>query len=303
MNLQQLRYARAVAETGSFIAAASRCSVTQPTLSNGVAQLERELGHLLFARTTRSVQLTAFGRDLLPAIVEVLNAQAALLGLARKLVNPDRQLIRLGVSPLIGLALVDLCIEPFRRANPGTEIVYRELNLAEMMRQLDGGQLEFVIGPVDHDAQPATGCTTVRLHEEPLVYVAKGQARNRAANVTLKDIAHETFVMVPDACGLARATRSMFQRNRLKLLEYPGEAMSYRVLQDWAEIGIGSAILPLSKVTAGSGARIVDGKSLGDDLTIAYHAVWHCSRDHGTAITAFGRYLEDVAPLILRGMT
>src|SRR6516164_1283553 len=115
MNLQQLRYARAVADCGSFVEAANRCAVTQPTLSNGVAQLEQELGRRLFDRTTRSVQLTEFGQLILPSIVDVLNAQEALLAKARNLTRPERSLVRIGVSPILGVKLVDLIIEPFRR--------------------------------------------------------------------------------------------------------------------------------------------------------------------------------------------
>lgn len=74
MNLQQLRYARALAELGSFVKAANRCAVTQPTLSNAIAALEQDLGHKLFERTTRSVKLTPIGAQLLPDICDLLNA-------------------------------------------------------------------------------------------------------------------------------------------------------------------------------------------------------------------------------------
>jgi hypothetical protein len=56
--------------------------------------------------------------------------------------------------------------------------------------------------------------------------------------------------MVPDACGLARVTRPLFRTQRKKLHEYPGEAMGYRVLEEWAALKIGAAILPKSKVTS-----------------------------------------------------
>ena len=85
MNPQQLRYVRALAETKSFVRAAEQCAVTQPTLSNGIAQLEQEFGQRLFDRTTRVVGLTDFGRHLLPSVLDVLNAQAALLAMARTL--------------------------------------------------------------------------------------------------------------------------------------------------------------------------------------------------------------------------
>jgi LysR family hydrogen peroxide-inducible transcriptional activator len=229
MNLQQLRYARMLAEHGSFGEAANRCGVTQPTLSNGIARLEAELGVRLFARTTRSVRLTEHGQHLLPGIIDVLNAQTALVAMARGLTQPGKTLIRTGVSPLVGMEMVNLIVDPFRRLHPNIEIVFRELNLAEMMRQLELGQLDFVFGPVDLDVELRHDWRSVRFFEEPLVFIAKRTQRSRAAfsaPVTLKEIAGELFVMVPDACGLAKVTRAMFRRHRLKLSEYAGAAMS-----------------------------------------------------------------------------
>ena len=74
MNLQQLRYVRALVEEGSFLAAAERCEVTQPALSHGIARLEASLGRRIFERTTRSVSLTAYGKLILPSIIDALNA-------------------------------------------------------------------------------------------------------------------------------------------------------------------------------------------------------------------------------------
>src|SRR5258708_8760165 len=149
MNLQQLRYARALAECGSFVQAAKQCAVTQPTLSNGIAQLESELGQQLFARTTRTVRLTEAGEYLLPSVADVLNAQAALMARARALSHPERRLIRIGVSPVLSVKFVAVVIEPFRLENRDVEVIFRELNLAEMMALLQGGQLDFLLGPID----------------------------------------------------------------------------------------------------------------------------------------------------------
>ena len=108
MNLQQLRYARALAECGSFVQAARQCAVTQPTLSNGIAQLEKELGQQLFARTTRTVRLTPAGSYLLPDISDILNAQAALLARTRSLSHPQHVVVRVGVSPVVSVKFVDV---------------------------------------------------------------------------------------------------------------------------------------------------------------------------------------------------
>lgn len=303
MNLQQLRYAQALAECGSFGVAAARCCVTQPTLSNGIAQLERDLGHALFARTTRSVQITAAGHALLPALGEVLRAQAALVALAQRLTHPEHPLLRIGVSPLIGIALLDLLVDPFRRTHPDVQIIFRELNLAEMIRQAEAGQLDYVFGPLDADAPLGPGWDMVSLGQEGLIYIPQGGRARTDAAVTLAEIAAETFVLVPDACGLTRATRALFRRHRLGLREYAGEAMSYRVLQEWADLGIGAAILPRSKVGGRSGVPIHLRKGATSPVTIAYHALWRSAdATRGPDDADFRLYLQEVAPHLLRGL-
>jgi LysR family hydrogen peroxide-inducible transcriptional activator len=179
------------------------------------------------------------------------------------------------------------------------------LNLAEMMRQLEIGQLDFVFGPVDLDAELRHDWGSVRFFEEPLVFIARRPQNSFAASstpVTLKEIAGELFVMVPDACGLAKVTRTMFRRHRLKLNEYAGAAMSYRVLEEWTHLGIGAAILPRSKVLAQAGAEILVRKGEDHRVTIGYQVCWRKSADTPSAVNALGAYLKDVAPSIVSGL-
>jgi len=118
----------------------------------------------------------------------------------------------------------------------------------------------------------------------------------------LKDIAGELFVMVPDACGLAKVTRAMFRRHRLKLSEYAGAAMSYRVLEEWAGLGIGAAILPRSKISEKAGAEILIRKGQDHRVTIGYQACWRKSGNASPAVNTLGAYLKDVAPSIMSGL-
>lgn len=302
MNLHHLRYARALAETLSFNAAADRCHVTQPTLSNAIAQLEAELGAALFARTTRSVRLTEFGLDLLPSVLDVLNAQNALVTRARHLVQPDRPVIRIGVSPLIEPRLIAALCEPFQRDNPMVELVFREMNLAEMIRMVADGHLDFLIGPLEGDLPSGPKWRSVVLYAEPLIYLHKGVQGGSHGPVVLADVAASTFVLVPETCGLSMATRSLFARNGQTLREYSGQALSYRVLQEWAAIGIGAAILPRSKVQAGTGAPIVVTAGQTEAVTIRYHALWCPKPEQGPELGRLATYLGNVGPAILAGI-
>lgn len=302
MNLNQLRFAATVASTGSFTGAAAECCVTQPTLSNGLAQLERELGERLFVRTTRKVALTSFGEHILPYIQEVLGAQASLLRQTQAFLRPAKQLIRIGTSPLVSANLLGLMIEPFRLRNPDVDVVLREMNMSDLYRMLDDGLLDFVFGVANVHKGPWAAAF---LYREPLLFISRGATSDdssRRLSVQLKDIADETYVMVPDACGLARATRALFRSQRRKLREYSGEAMSYQVLEEWAALGIGAAILPKSKVTATRAASFAITDKSGREITIAFEASWLRTLGPSTHLNEFATHLRKVVPAIIGGL-
>ena len=302
MNLQQLRYVEMLAKLGSFVAAARACNVTQPTLSNGIAQIEEELGLKLFSRTTRKVNMTERGHQLLVGISDILNAQKSLVAKAIELREPSRQLIRIGVSPLVGMEMVDHIVSPFRRSNPNIEIVFRELNLVEMLRLLESSQLEFVFGPVDVAAKKHNNWNAVQFLVEPLVFLDAGKAAAPGSPVYLDDIAKDVFVMVPDSCGLTKVVRALFKRNRLILSEYAGAAMSYRVLQEWSDLGIGSAILPRSKTKAGTGTEIISRRGKDDRVMIAYEACWYKNKDATRAVQDLGTFIKTSASSLASGL-
>ena len=129
-----------------------------------------------------------------------------------------------------------------------------------------------------------------------------GRGKPGAQAVALKDIADETYVMVPDACGLARATRALFRSHRRKLHEYSGEAMSYQVLEQWAGLGIGAAIMPRSKLSghAKGAMRILD--KAGAEVMLPFEASWRKAPEDGGPVQAFANHLRDVVPAIVRGL-
>jgi len=295
MNLNQLRYVQAVAETGSFTLAAEQCYVTQPTLSNGIAQLEQEFEQRLFARTTRTVVPTPFGEYILPFIDRVLSAQAELLHEARNFVHPSRTVVRIGISPLLGANWLVPMLEKFRATHPEVKIILHEQNMAELYRMLDEGLLDFVLG-VANAAKPSWN--RAFLYREPLYYIPRGASHHESrGTIKFEDIAAETFVMVPNGCGLARATRALFRSHRHKLNEYPGEALSYQVLEEWAALGLGAAILPESKLRSSDSKAYVLTDKQSSKITLDFEAVWANTSQPPLHLQQFVEFLSEYRAL------
>ena len=83
MELRQVRYFLAVADTGTFTAAADRLGIVQSAVSQQIARLERELGEPLFDRSTRSPTLTAAGLRFHTAATQLIAAEEDAKGAAR----------------------------------------------------------------------------------------------------------------------------------------------------------------------------------------------------------------------------
>ncbi|RCG20402.1 LysR family transcriptional regulator [Streptomyces reniochalinae] len=268
LNIEGLRYAQAVAETRSFSAAARAYGVTQPALSNGIAKLEERLGERLFDRSPRGVTPTAFGTRILPLIERAIASLDTVAAEARRLTEPGDQKIRMGVSPLIGPQLVARSFSAVRELPTPRDLVLREANMQDLRDGLRAGQLDIILIPAV-TSMPRFEHRIIDV--EPVVVV--GPTAEDGSSLELTQAGEEQFILVPDACGLTTFTTQLFQANDVPLRTYPGEAASYRVLEEWAGLGLGSAMLPQSRLTSPTVPR----RSLlneGREVQISFEAVW-----------------------------
>jgi len=290
MTLTQLEHVIAAHETGSFSRAARACGITQAALSNSVAKLEEELADRIFARTTRRVALTPFGEKLLPEIARVLGGRDAIVEAAKARQAPTTTV--LGHSPLIPSQLLTRIVGAVRDAGFGTEIRLVEENLSDLLQRLGEHTIDIAVLP---EADYASAFRSAPVFEEPLFYVPRRSIKAWTAPAELKELGGDTFVMVPDRCGLARLTRGLFAAANLPLNTYPGEAMGYHVLQEWAALDLGSAILPASRLT--SDVRAVPlMRAPRTPATVTYRVVWHREYRRGKELAALFRSYRPQQP-------
>ncbi|MFC8511812.1 LysR family transcriptional regulator [Streptomyces sp. NPDC057257] len=277
MNIEGLRYARAVSATKSFSAAARAYGVTQPALSNGIARLEQELGVTLFERSPRGVRPTADGTRILPMIDRALDALDTAVAEARRLAQPASDTIRLGVSPLIGADLVARAFDAARNLDRPRDLVLREADLIHLREDLQAGNLDVLLVPA---VQALPMFRRRVIAREPIVVIDPTDSQTQRP-VELRAAADAAYILVPDSCGLTTFTTELFRDHDLPLRTYPGEASNYRVLDEWARMGVGAALLPQSKITNdhGSSRPLVRA---GTPVEIAYEAVW----DNSTPLAA-----------------
>lgn len=284
MNTEGLRYAVAVSETRSFSAAARAYGVTQPALSNGIARLEETLGDRLFDRSPRGVTPTTFGLRMLPLIEHAVSSMDAITSEARRATERTAPCIRVGMSPLIDTRFASAAYAAVKSLESPRDLVLREANLDDLRTDLAAGNLDVILVPV---VAPMARFKHVTFAEEPLVVVGTGGA---CTPVDIRAIGDRSLILLPDTCGLTRLTENLLETAEQPIRRYPGEATSYHVLEDWARLGLGAAVVPLSKVVdreAGFGPV----RNNGQDITIRYEAVWSGQSEHDEALEVVAEQL------------
>ncbi|MCI3928973.1 LysR family transcriptional regulator [Streptomyces sp. AN091965] len=194
MDLQQMRYVVAVAETRNFTRAAERCSVVQSSLSHRIASLERELGVRLFARSSRRTELTGAGEAFLVGAREALAAAeraaadaAAASGVVRG---------RLAVGVIVTTAAVDVAelLQRYRARHPDVRVFLRGGRSDALTAAVRDGDLDIAFLGLPEGDLPSGVESLVLDHDEHVLVVPAGHRLAGADRVTLREIAGETFV-------------------------------------------------------------------------------------------------------------
>ena len=107
MTLQQLRYATAVADTGTISRAAQQFFIAQPSLTNAIRELEQEVGLTIFHRTNRGVALTPEGEEFLGYARQVLAQMELIEEKLSRLSSGQASVLRVG--PTLFLCRGSLC--------------------------------------------------------------------------------------------------------------------------------------------------------------------------------------------------
>lgn len=214
MEFHQLRYVCAVAETGSFSRAAEHCQVAQPSLSQQVLKLEKDLNAKLFDRLGRSICLTEAGRAFLPHARSILSQMETARSSVADTCADVRGSVAVGVIPTIGPYLMPRYAATFTEKYPEAKLrIVEETTpiLVESLRSLSI-DLAILALPLRHK-----DLEFVPIHTEPLFAVLpKHHPQARAKSIALRDLRGQSFVMLRDghcfrdlsinACAHARVT-------------------------------------------------------------------------------------------------
>lgn len=182
MELTQLRYFMAVADSLHMTASAERLHIAQPALSQAIARLERELGVLLFDRTGRHLALTVYGKFLRDRLRLPL---AALEGIPREigeLQESEQRTVRLNVlaaSPLVTNAII-----AYHTRHPEVQF--------SLLQSNDWPDCDLTVSQAPQGAPIPDGCFSVQ--ERIFLAVPASGKYGARESVALQEVSEESFI-------------------------------------------------------------------------------------------------------------
>jgi DNA-binding transcriptional LysR family regulator len=245
MELRQVRYFVAVAETLSFRQAGKHLHISQPSLSVQIRQLEDELGVALFRRSKRRVEITRAGEVFLSASQEVLLRLKQASAAALHAESGEAGTIRLGFIPTAGFHILPRLLEKIRSTLPLVSVDLKEGTEATQITGLRSGLLDVCIG---HLSRTYDKIESLLLIREPLVVaLPTGHRAARKKNVGVKDLVGE-FLIMPSKDVLPNIHQMIataFLENHMPLDRYQ-IAEHFQTAVNLTNARVGFAFLPAS---------------------------------------------------------
>jgi DNA-binding transcriptional LysR family regulator len=202
VELRQLEYFVAVAKHRHFGRAAEAAYVSQPALSQQVQRLEAELGIALLRRTSRGVELTPAGEELLGRAEAILAEVAQARGAMDEHAGVVRGAVRVAATTADALQLPDV-LAAFHREHPGVRLALRHASASEVLALLRKGAVDLAVLSLAGEA--ADGLTVTPLADEPLRAIAPPAEPFGAVAVAIDDLRGRPFVLGEPGTAL-RAT-------------------------------------------------------------------------------------------------
>jgi DNA-binding transcriptional LysR family regulator len=264
MDRYLLRYFLAVAELGSFSKAAARVSVTQPTLSVGIAKLEDEVGARLFERTTRRVSLTPAGSRFLTHARRITQEYEAALREVSE--TPQLKRVRAGVLSTIPARDLERVMALHARNAGGEALEILDSTERDIANRLSDGRLDVAITILRPGLE---SFAQEKLRNEPYVlFVSANHKLSGVESIEGGELAGETMIVRRQCEGLPEISRYFTNRD-------VRPSFSLRTLNDdramsMVAAGLGVTVAPSSFLRGGLAAVKLGGFTLSRDVGLVF---------------------------------
>ena len=202
MELNYLQEFVVLAQTCHYQEAAEKLFISQPSLSKHIKAIEAELGAELFERTSRRVELSAFGRAFLPYAQRIAAIQQEYTGTLLRALQWKSRRMSVGISPLVTLHSLQPFLTEFAAAHPDHQIDLVERDDVSLRRLLRSGRCTLIIAAQSPRFDDSEFAATPYAKDILVALMTKAHPLAGRAAVTGEDLAAETILQLEET-GLA----------------------------------------------------------------------------------------------------
>jgi len=278
MELLQLRYFLALAESEHVSETAETFHVTQSSLSKTLQRLEGDIGAPLFDRAGRNVRLNAFGQAFLARARRALQELEEGRRELQELVSPQRGLVRLAVTTA---SILPGLLRRFRAEHPEARFHVEMIDESEVENRLRGGDVDYALSTDETHSGDLE--QTVLLIDPILLAVPIGHALADRTSVELRELAGEDFIGLKAGFRKREVMDAFCCRHGLEpRFVYEGDEPAR--VNSLVEAGLGVAFVPATSVRGDRGVRYLP---LVEAPSRTLCLVWSRGRFHGPVAQDF----------------
>jgi len=282
MELRQLQYALMIAQEKNFSRAAKKLHLAQPSLSQQMMKLEKELGLQLFERRPGDLQLTYAGERFVDQASKIIDQVEQLKQEMMDVAQNQRGQLIIGSLPITGAHLLPPALQQFQQDFPGIELVLVEETTSELESLTAKGQTDVSLLSLPlHEEGLAY---TPILEEEILLAVPPQHAFASLQNVSLRNCKDEAFIVLKRGQGFREITYRLCQEAGYEP-RVVFETTNIETVQSLVASGMGVGLIPKMVTRTGNSSYVPVYLPIGD------------IRPHRTLVIAYkkGRYLSKAA--------
>jgi LysR family hydrogen peroxide-inducible transcriptional activator len=290
MELHQLRYFVAVAESGGFSKAAGRCYVAQPSLSQQIKKLEQELGQKLFERLGRTTVLTEAGRALLPRARLILREAGDIKSGITEDLGSGTGRLSVGLIPTIAPYILPGVLKRFYESFPKAQINVNENLTERLTKSLAALDIELAVMSLPIDDKLIK---TEPLFEDPLVLaISPAHELAGSEDVAIEDLREIPFIALDEEHCLGEQINNFCYERQINP-DVVCRTWNLSTIQHCVSFGSGVSLVPKMLVMTDTSNRCVYRPIRGQSPRRTVVAAWHRDRKLSKLASEFIRIVKD----------
>ena len=289
LELIELQTFIVVAKARSFSTAAQHLHVTQPTVTGRIHRVEASLGAQLLRRTTRKVETTEAGEQLLHAAMATLEGLARLVEEFRSRAQSARQRVVVAATPTIAALRLPPIIQAYTERYPDVQVELLDLQYLNVLASLDDGRADLAV--LAYEGTDSRYRFAVLWHDDMVLVAPKNHPLAQCKSVGVNELSSVALMVVDQYQGVRARIADALQAKGLVL---PASKVvgNLNTLLGMLDAGMGVTLLPRSVSSQGSVARHARIEIDGIDMTRTFGIATSRSAKANPSVQSFIRFLR-----------